>query len=281
MGCIAIEKSDNEDFILEGSLVLTAVGVAHEIYSEDQKLGLYVDEDQRDFSRDQLFRYHSENNPTRVHRSVAPSFSVSANMLVAFVFVLTGFFYFQNTFMTEAFWDKASSSAAIFTNHAWWRAITSLFLHADSTHFSGNLFAGVLMTAVLASIFGSGLTWTAFLFSGAVGNAINAYVYRHADHFSIGFSTAVFGAVGAWAGYKLHDSRHWIIPVGTALAILGLWGASPDSDFMAHFWGLIAGGVYGVVMAWTRLPARLGKFGQAALSTLVAALIAAAWIHVV
>ena len=86
------------------------------------------------------------------------------------------------------------------------------------------------------------------LLAGALGNGMNALWYR-TGHLSIGASTAVFGAVGILAATQLTldktaGPRPWLeraAPVVGGLALLGMLGASPHSDLLAHLFGLFAG----------------------------------------
>src|SRR5262249_44977121 len=96
------------------------------------------------------------------------------------------------------------------------------------------------------------------LIAGALGNAMNAVWHRTA-HLSIGASTAVFAAVGILAATQLSVDRKsgprlWferVAPVVGGLALLGMLGASPHSDLLAHLFGLVAGMLVGLLAALT------------------------------
>jgi membrane associated rhomboid family serine protease len=83
---------------------------------------------------------------------------------------------------------------------------------------------------------------------------MTALWYR-TGHLSIGASTAVFGAVGILAATQLTldktaGPRPWLeraAPVVGGLALLGMLGASPHSDLLAHLFGLFAGILVGLV----------------------------------
>lgn len=130
----------------------------------------------------------------------------------------------------------------------WWRCVTALFLHADSPHLVSNLAALIFLAPFVARGLGSGLTWAFFLISGALGNAMNAWV-QASTHVSLGASTAVFGLIGVLAGQSA-----WIEPgqrkkallrvfgFGLGfLALLGAGGGEARVDLGAHFFGLLAG----------------------------------------
>jgi membrane associated rhomboid family serine protease len=74
----------------------------------------------------------------------------------------------------------------------------------------------------------------------------------------VGFSTAVFGLLGVLAALRMRAQlplgkrltlRYWL-PLGAAVALLGLTGSSPGSDLTAHFFGFIWGCALGYFSAF-------------------------------
>ena len=60
---------------------------------------------------------------------------------------------------------------------------------------------------------------------------------------SLGFSTAVFAAIGALAGYMVlhHESKRYL-PLAAGVGILAMWGMGEGNvDYLAHICGLVAG----------------------------------------
>jgi rhomboid protease GluP len=122
----------------------------------------------------------------------------------------------------------------------WWRAVTSLWLHADLGHVLGNAAVVFAFGLALTQLLGSGLAWAAVLLSGALGNLSEALAAGPGRH-AIGASTATFGALGilavlqtvqAWrrsADLRLVFSRTWL-PVGAAAALLAWLGAGGSVD---------------------------------------------------
>lgn len=128
-----------------------------------------------------------------------------------------------------------------------WRCMTALTLHADPLHVASNAVAGAVFGNLLARSVGAGVTITVMLTTGVLGNLINAY-WRDGVHLSLGFSTSVFGLVGALAGLQAGRyravprwSRRAWVPLAGAVALLAMLGSSPQSDFVAHVGGLLAG----------------------------------------
>ena len=157
--------------------------------------------------------------------------------------------------------------------HEWWRAITALTMHADESHLFSNLGFGLLFLGVLCRRAGLGLGITLALLGGTAGNICNALT-RPPHIISIGFSTALFAAVGslcALAGADVirHMQRHsrdsanpkafatrliWhvTLPLAAGAALLGLLGGGGEArtDYPAHIWGFCCG----VLMCMALLP---------------------------
>jgi membrane associated rhomboid family serine protease len=174
----------------------------------------------------------------------------------------------------------------------WWRAITALTLHGDIVHLVSNIVAGIGFAFLLARFFGAGAAWLLIVMTGAAGNALNAWVHHPDAHFSIGASTAVFGAlglitgVGLWVALMQPAERwtmpRWLLPAFGGLTLLGLLGIGDGLDaridVAAHISGFLCGAAAGFVCAirqgfFVRLDRR-GKW----LGLLALVLIGAAWL---
>jgi len=157
----------------------------------------------------------------------------------------------------------------------WWRAVTALTLHADVVHLVSNLISGLGFAFFVCRFFGAGAGWLLVLLSGIAGNVLNAVVYYPEPHYSIGASTAVFGAlgvltgVGVWAAISAPDRRlslpRWLIPFFGGLTLLGLFGVGDGNvDVAAHISGFLCGVVLGglgaCVQRWFVLLQRWSMF---------------------
>jgi membrane associated rhomboid family serine protease len=143
----------------------------------------------------------------------------------------------------------------------WARAVTALTLHGDVVHLVSNLVAGMGFAFFVARFFGAASGWLLILISGILGNALNAWVYYPQDHFAIGASTAVFGALGLLTGVglwlALTEGEHawamprWLMPIFGGLTLLGLIGVGDGLvDVAAHISGFLCGialGVFGAL----------------------------------
>ncbi|NLF18875.1 MAG: rhomboid family intramembrane serine protease [Lentisphaerae bacterium] len=133
----------------------------------------------------------------------------------------------------------------------WWRAVTSLWLHADAMHVFGNAVAVVVFGSALSQVLGLGPAWVLVLLSGVLGNLTEAALAAYGRH-AIGASTATFGALGAlgvvqsarswrrWRDLRMVFSRTWL-PLGAAATLLGWLGTGPQTDVVGHAMGFAWG----------------------------------------
>jgi len=183
------------------------------------------------------------------------------------------------------FADRGENQAALVVAGELGRTLTALTLHADLTHALGNAFFGAFFLAALAGRIGLGLALASFVVTGGLGNLANALYYR-VGHSTIGASTGVFGLVGVLAGlaaWRRHQfaprKRGAWVALGAGLAIVAmLGGAGPKVDLAAHLFGLAAGSLAGLALAYplSRRP-RPGPVAQTAAFAFAAASIALAW----
>lgn len=151
-------------------------------------------------------------------------------------------------------------AARMLEGNEWARSVTALTLHSDVVHLASNLVAGMGFAFFVARFFGAASGWLLILLSGILGNSLNAWVYYPQDHFAIGASTAVFGALGLLTGVglwlALTEGEHvwamprWLMPIFGGLTLLGLIGVGDGLvDVAAHISGFLCGIVLGVLGA--------------------------------
>jgi len=184
--------------------------------------------------------------------------------------------------------DRGMASSRAIMAGQWWRAFTALTLHADLGHLGANLAAGLVCAAFLLPIFGAGWTWLFILLAGGAGNWLNACGHGSVDRLSIGASTAVFAALGmlvaaqcATHALALRAVRAglFLLPVGAGLGLLAYLGVGDQhTDYMAHFFGFLAGLPFGAAGICLRLGPRTPPLAQSALACLAAALLATCWL---
>ncbi len=161
----------------------------------------------------------------------------------------------------------------------WYRLATALTLHAGLTHLCGNLAFGAIFIPLLARLTGIGRALWLTVAGGILGNGLTV-LFRPRLVTSMGFSTALFAAVGALAGFMAlqHSPRgKAILPIAAGIAILAMLGTEGENtDYAAHLAGLGCGLALGAFEAWQvrNCRKRLNQWTAGALTALICA---AAW----
>lgn len=160
-----------------------------------------------------------------------------------------------------------------------YRSATSLMIHANALHLTGNILGIAIFGTAVCSIAGWGVGWLMILATGVVGNLVNAVLYK-TGHLSVGASTAVFGAIGILAAQQFFKKfrlpgqrmRAWL-PLGGGLGLLSILGSGAHTDLTAHLFGFIAGitlgALYGLFVTRPATKASQAFFLLLALTVLV------------
>lgn len=236
------------------SLVLDAVAIPHLLERDGTEWQCLTSVVTADVARHHIERFEDENRhwpplPVVVDhawdRRRPPTLLVMGALLV--FYVVTGPWQEANRWFSQG----AIDAVLILRDGEWWRLLTALTLHAGPVHLLGNFCFGAVFVHFICKRVGVGLGWSLVLCSGVVGNFANIVV-RSGDHHAVGFSTAVFGAVGILCGLEL-KMRSWrgvLLPIGGGSALLALLGAGGErTDLGAHFWGLLVGFLMGGLLA--------------------------------
>ncbi len=241
------------------SLVLTAIDIDHLIDPVNQSI--LVDKNHAHTALLQLDKYTEENKnwPPMPEQTWQPPFfypqaTILLISLLAFFYWHTGGWHSDNPW----FIIGAIHSQKILIESQWWRLVTALTLHADIVHLVGNCLIGANIILLLSRAVGYGLCWFMVLMTGTAGNLINILI-RDQPHLSVGFSTAVFAAIGILTGIRLRSAqkaslKQYVLPLGAGTALLTFLGsAGPTTDIGAHFFGFISGIIMGVVCNYQKL----------------------------
>ena len=247
------------------ALTLSARGVASRALQADGMFELYVAANDFAFAMAELNAIDREEQDAR--RAAAADAAIARPQLskhaaigaILLALLLLAFFAVTGPRSHGELWFAAGASdAERVLNGEWWRAVTALTLHADSAHVISNVAIGTLVVGAVMRAEGVGFGSALVLASGTAGNWVNAWVHETL-HRSVGFSTAVFGAIGILGGLAFVDARRHINPrrpawtaLAGTLALLGLLGMSDKGsvDVLAHVFGAGAGLGLGVLSAW-------------------------------
>jgi membrane associated rhomboid family serine protease len=196
--------------------------------------------------------YEQENRP-RPRPAPLPDNSWVSLLVIASFLGVTVWLDGQDPARRIAWHLAGRADAGLILGGEWWRCVTALFLHADAGHLLANAGALAVLASLLARRIGSGMTWGLFVFSGSLGNALNAWA-QAPDHLSVGASTGVFGLIGvlaAGAGRADPGSRGkmLLLAFGFGFSLLAMLGAGEDRvDLGAHLFGLCCGLPFGFLI---------------------------------
>lgn len=240
------------------SLVLSALGITHRVEKDADLWQIRVNPDDQLRAQHEIAAYEEENHNWPPPRpSQPPPLSVGRHPptvlvmgIMAILYSITGPWNAHSPWFAQG----AVMADKILDHGEWWRLVTALTLHADTAHLFSNLIIGAIPVHFLCRTLGAGLGWSLILASGVGGNYLNI-VLRNSDHVSVGFSTAVFGALGILVGYQALSKKGQamsavLAPLAAGIALLGLMGSGGErTDLGAHLLGFAAGTVIGV-LSW-------------------------------
>ena len=238
------------------SLVLHSAGIEHLMMQQENVWHLMVPETIAESAKLEIAAYEEENinwPPPQEEPQEHILSAQSSPPTVALMGALLLFFQITGPWSYGSKWFQAGAVDAtrILENNEWWRIVTGLTLHADIVHVTGNVIFGGILIHYICKIFGSGSGVALVLSTGVIGNLINVLM-RGGDHRAVGFSTAVFGAVGLMSGFRVKKGSYQkiIMPLGAGLGLLAMLGSEGErTDLGAHFWGLAVGVVTGLFFA--------------------------------
>ena len=282
---VCIRRTPSRQPIHEWSLVLTSVAIDNEVEFLDNIWSLWVMREQAADAEAQLDRYAQENRPIPRPRA-APLVTVDSGWIgvAGYLLVIWTLPALAGFGLLDAGWRaEGHMQAGLVGEGEWWRTITALTLHADLGHIVANSLFGALFGLFVGRYLGSGFGWLLVLVSGALGNALNAWLRPEAFS-SIGASTATFAALALGAAYVWRRGyfrgaglRRGFAPIFGGIALLAFTGIGGGrTDVLAHFAGFGVGLCMGLLAASFDIR-RLGKSGQYISAFLALSLLMLAW----
>ncbi len=253
------------------TLVLASAGISCQLIRTANGWQLHVPPGAETPARAALAAYRAENDEpdTFTETSVWPVSRTRAGIIAAATILAV---HLAVTFSgrKNIFFSQFNASATDILNGDIYRITTALFLHADWAHLVGNMVGLALFVTAVCSVAGFGAGSLMVLVSGMLGNLFNALLFQ-SGHYSIGASTAVFGAVGIVAAHLFmvkwrqfgHRLKTWL-PLGSGLALLAILGASINTDVTAHLFGYLSGCAIGLAFSAARKmpPPRKAQYGS-------------------
>ncbi len=163
----------------------------------------------------------------------------------------------------------------------WWRLGSALFLHFGVVHLALNMWALWDVGRLIERLFGRGRFITLYLGSGVIDNLLSLAIQGN-QAVSGGASGAIFSLYGALLVFLLRERRQvdpgefrWLFGAASAFIVLALVMGLlvPGIDNAAHLGGLVAGALWGLVLArrWTHRSPHPRTTRAIAVAVLVAA----------
>lgn len=174
--------------------------------------------------------------------------SAAISFAVIFLCALASFFYWQQS-PELSLWN--ASGEKVFSEHQYWRLLSSLFVHSDLGHLLSNSYMLFILGLLTYGYFGFGVYPAMTLVAGILTNILTLLTYRPEVRL-LGASGMVYFLAGFWLVMYVQIQRQyswgsrWIRLLGIGLMILFPSAYEPNVSYRAHAIGL-ALGVLGAV----------------------------------
>jgi membrane associated rhomboid family serine protease len=146
-------------------------------------------------------------------------------------------------------WDRRTLVTGV-DGGAWWRLLTSVFLHTQFLHIILNMYALWIFGPLLERFLGYARFLALYLTCGMAGSVTVVY-FTASNQPTLGASGAIFGLFGAAVlilRSRGADITSWMVLLGINLVISF---TVPSISWQGHIGGLVAGLLLGLVFAYT------------------------------
>jgi rhomboid protease GluP len=242
---------------MDRALVLTSLGIPHQIMQVDNLCQLVVPVEFAENAKFEIWQYEEENkNRGAKGPAIQPRYQDAMPGVIAYLVVICFVAWLAGIGAFGYDWLGAGRvDGALIRQGEWWRSFTALTLHSGLKHIAGNLGFGALFGLLAGRVVGPGVAWLGLLLAGGAANILNT-ILLESSHRSIGASTAVFAALGLVSGFvwrgKLMAQDRWpyrIGPIVGGIALLAYTGTGGENtDIGAHLAGFVTGFVTGILL---------------------------------
>ena len=242
----------------EWILVLSACAIPHLLIRSSGREYLYVPPMLEQKARRELAGFDNERGRARFIPEMRPVGSFwPAVLLVAMLYVWHGLRSGRPAFppclhpAADLLEAGSLDAVRVHVYGEYYRAATALTLHADDHHLWSNMAFGTLSLWLLARLAGTGSAMLLTVAGGICGNALTVFL-RQQPVVSLGFSTAVFAAIGSMSGIMAFREKagkaRALFPLLAGFALLAMLGAEGvKTDYAAHVAGLVCGMALGLL----------------------------------
>jgi membrane associated rhomboid family serine protease len=169
-------------------------------------------------------------NPTPVVLTI-----IAINVVV---FVLEGFGTNNRVITRYGLWPDGVHGL-----HQQYRAFTAMWLHASFPHIFFNMITLLIVGPALEVLLGK-LRFIALYLLAGLGGSVGSYLLGPHNELGIGASGAIMGVLGAYIVVGMRR-RLPVAPVAILLVFNLVLGFTGNTDWRAHFGGLVIGGLLG------------------------------------
>ncbi len=286
-----IFRPPQQERMLPWLAALSAAGLPYRLEEDTEGWGIHVQLEHALAVEKELAEYEraNQNWPPAALAPETLQQESDVSLLISLLVTAALLLFFRHTGPYDHHIDilqRGSADTAKIIAGQWWRAVTSLTLHADFPHVLGNAVCCFFFGLGASHWVGSGAAWLLILLSGFSGNLAAAYL-TGPGRTAVGASTATFGALGLLSFFQVMRnwhrygnlrslwSRTWV-PFGAGLALLALLGTGPRADLAGHLCGFSAGLVCGF-FALPLVNHRVPWWGQTLMLILFATVVYTSW----
>ncbi|WP_051564149.1 rhomboid family intramembrane serine protease [Desulfovermiculus halophilus] len=242
---------DAEQILQDWSLVLCSMHIPHRIVQHKMGAALSLSRDSAQKAREQIVLFEAENAQFVTDVNAARKGNGSTES-VFWIMLALALWHGISQHQIKLFgiddiqWLQLGrvDGRAMLEQGQWWRALTSLTLHADAKHLLSNIVFGGLFMHLLCQETGGGIAWLLTIAAAGLANALNVLI-QGPPHLAIGASTAVFAGLGLLSGMGSPRAKRWpaaLAPLGAGLVLLAWLGSGGErTDVGAHLSGFVVG----------------------------------------
>jgi membrane associated rhomboid family serine protease len=235
-------------------LILSSQNIETHVERENKAFHILVPAGDRKKALSMVETYYTENKFFRLPQPLQEFPISSFNSPPAFV-IMGGLWLIHaaclHYHLHEDMILKYGASALFILQDETYRATTALLLHSDARHLLGNMAGLLIFGAPVISLSGFGTGPLMLLFTGTLGNLINAHLYQTA-HLSIGASTSVMGAAGLLAAFQITQKGkpfrlNTLVPLFAGAVLVAMFSQGERTDVWAHVFGFLCGLFSGII----------------------------------
>ena len=176
-------------------------------------------------------------------------FLISVNALLFLFFLIT----LED--VQKIFFLLVQINSKIINDLEIWRLFTSMFLHGDALHLFSNMISLLIFGAYVELNYSKYQFIIIYFISGLIGSFFSM-LYLPLYTISLGASGAIFGLIGAAFSILIIQRDTPLIFLGLIYVFYFVFSSfSPNINYFAHIFGLLAGFIMGYLFKRKKKPA--------------------------